>query len=260
MLDEELPNVCNWFQANKLSLNTDKTFCQLYSNSRATIDINSVKLKGARIKQVDTVKYLGVLIDRELKWTDHVIHISSIISRNIGILKRSRHFLTSHHRYLLYNSLILPYLNYCCLLWGMATKTLLNKLLVLQKRAARFVDNQPRLAHSSPIFVKYKMLKLGDIARQQIIVVMHNVITHNYPSSIISLFEIAQPNPRETRAVRHFTEIFSRKSYRTRTIAWLGPRLWNTMLAPNFPHITSVPASKRLIKQITKQLIIREYE
>ena len=259
LLDDEFPKVCNWFQINKLSLNTDKTCFQIYNKSNQEVDVN-VKLRGDHIREVETVKYLGVFIDRNMKWNNHVIHISSIISRNIGILNRSRYFLNTKHRYLLYNSLVLPYLNYCCLLWGNTTKTLLNKLFVLQKKAVRFIDNQPRLAHSTPIFAKYKIIKVSDIARQQIIVVMYNVINQNTPSSISSLFTLAQPNQRETRSVKHFTEIFTRKSYRTTTIAWLGPRLWNTMISPSFPDVHSLPATKSIIKQVTRQLIIQGYE
>ena len=133
LLDEELPKVCSWLQANKLSLNTQKTYCQVYSNFKKNISIN-VTLAGEKINEVETVKYLGVFIDKNMKWNSHITHISKIISRNIGIINHSKYFLSNKHRYLLYNSLILPYLTYCSLLWGNAQKTLLDKLIVLQKK------------------------------------------------------------------------------------------------------------------------------
>ena len=52
------------------------------------------------IRETQTVKYLGLLIDNDLKWNTHINHISNIVSRNIGIVCRSRHFLTEKHRYL----------------------------------------------------------------------------------------------------------------------------------------------------------------
>ena len=181
------------------------------------------------------------------------------MSRNIGIINRSKYFLTNKHRCLLYNALILPYLNYCCLIWGHTCKTHLIKLFNLQKRIIRIIDDQPRLAHTSPIFAKLKLLKLMDISKLQTITVMYNIICQSMPSTIVSLFQPIQNNPRETRLVRHFLETFTTKSYRTRTIAWVGPRIWNAMIAPKFPLIRTEPISKGQMKEVTKQLIMAEY-
>ena len=257
-LDEELPKVCKWLEANKLSLNTDKTYYQLYSNSKTKVSL-SVKLNKTEIREAKTVRYLGVLIDNDLKWKSHIIHTSNIVSRNIGIINRSKYFLPIKHRCLLYNALILPYLNYCCLIWGHSCKTHLVKLFNLQKRIIRILDDQPRLAHTGPIFAKLKLLKLMDIAKLQTVTVMHNIICQSMPSTIMSLFQPIQNNPRESRLVRHFLEPFTTKSYRTRTFAWIGPRIWNAMIAPQFPLIRTHHISKRQIKQVAKQLIIVEY-
>ena len=54
-------------------------------------------------------------------------------------------------------------------------------------------------------------------------------------------------------------DILQNYSVGTHTVEWVGPRIWNTMMAPHFPHIPSVPVSKRLLKQTAKQLIIAEY-
>ena len=259
-LNKELPKVCKWLRANKLSLNTSKTFYQIYNNSKLTVDINVV-LNGVEIDCAETVRYLGVFIDNKLTWESHITHISSIISRNIGIINRSRFFLTLRHRYLLYNALVLPYLNYCCLVWGNATQTHITKLQTLQKKMIRILDNQPRLAHTNPIHSKLKILKVKDIARQQAIVVLYNVITQHAPPNISELFKPIQLSQRSGRVARHFKEIFSRKIYGTRTIAWLGPRLWNSIIAPRFPHLhTVLQSSKSQIKEIAKSHLLSEYQ
>ena len=109
MLDEELPNLCKWLETNRLSLNTDKTYCQLYNNTTQNIILNVV-LKGTSIQFVNQVKYLGMYIDNKLSWKYHVDHLYSILSRNVGILYRSKVFYSQTSMILLYNSLILPYL------------------------------------------------------------------------------------------------------------------------------------------------------
>ena len=65
-MDSELPKVCKWLQANKLALNTDKTYYQLYNNSKKEVNI-TVKANKTIIKEAKTLKYLGVLIDSDIK-------------------------------------------------------------------------------------------------------------------------------------------------------------------------------------------------
>ena len=91
-------------------------------------------MNGTIFRETQTVKYLGTLIDNVFKWNTHINHISNIASRNIGIISRSRHFLTEKHRYLLYSALILPYLNYWCCLWGNSSKTSLTRIYNFQKK------------------------------------------------------------------------------------------------------------------------------
>ena len=81
-----------------------------------------VKIKRVGIKHSETVRYLGVLIDKDMRWNSQIIHFTHVISRNIGIICRSKYFVPKKHRLLLYNSLVLPYFNNCCLLWGYSTK------------------------------------------------------------------------------------------------------------------------------------------
>lgn len=257
-IDRELPRICNWFHANKLSLNASKTFCQLYSKSSNNISIK-VKLDCTQVKFVESVKYLGIHIDTDMKWKTHIEGISNILSRNIGIVKKSSYYLDKKHLLLLYNALCLPYINYCCLIWGHSAPTILNRLFLLQKRVVRVIDGQHRLAHTNPIFAKLKILKVKDIAVQQSIIFIHKVMMRKVPENICSLFTVHQTPPRAMRNIKHFEEPFTRKLYGTRTISWLGPRLWNTLITPVFPEINNIPESKLTVKRTIKEKILVTY-
>lgn len=88
---------------------------------------------------------------------------------------------------------------------------------------------------------------------------MHNIIFGNVPSAISCSFKTVNRNNTRTRNINHFEELFTSKVYGTRTVFWLGPRLWNQIIAPKFPEIDNVPSSKQLIKQITKEHILSTY-
>ena len=85
--------------------------------------------------------------------------VSNKISRSIGVLNRLKRFLPQYTLLLLYNSLVLPHLQYCILCWGFKS----SRLFKLQKRAMRYISNSKYNAHTSPIFKKLKLLKITDI-------------------------------------------------------------------------------------------------
>ena len=92
------------------------------------------------------------------------------------------------------------------------------------------------------------------------LLVMHNVITENAPSAITSLFKLEECTGRPSRIPRHFYEPFTTKMYCTSAITWIGPRLWNTIIAPRFPQLNSVPSSKRQIKELIKIHMTNDYQ
>ena len=88
------------------------------------------------LEQKSYVKYLGILIDQNLSWKNHVdsviVSVIAKISKTIGMIAKLRYFIPSTVLANIYNSLILPYITYGLLIWGNASNAHLNKILVLQ--------------------------------------------------------------------------------------------------------------------------------
>ena len=105
------------------------------------------------------VKYLGILIDNNLSWKNHIDHIVIKISRAIG-LSKLRHFVRKHTLINIYRSLIAPYLSYGLIVWGQACKSYLDKLLKLQKRVLRFIYFSDHNQHAIPLFSDAGILPL----------------------------------------------------------------------------------------------------
>jgi len=86
-----------------------------------------------------------------------------IVSKSIGIIFRSSFYLSTPSLRMLYNAMILPYLNYCNLVWGSTYKANLQRIIILQKRVIRMVNKSYYNAHTEPIFKKLNLLKFLDI-------------------------------------------------------------------------------------------------
>ena len=64
------------------------------------------------IQQVDDTKFLGVIIDDNLNWSNHISYINSKIAKGIDIICRARKFFSKSALINLYCAFIFPYLIY----------------------------------------------------------------------------------------------------------------------------------------------------
>ena len=87
IINTELDKVYDWLCANKLSLNFDKTnFVIFHPPQKKLIHTFRIELKDNVIKQELYVKYLGIIIDSNLSWKQHVHELCKKLSRGVGVL------------------------------------------------------------------------------------------------------------------------------------------------------------------------------
>ena len=112
--------IIKWLSVNKLSLNVKKTKMMIFHNRQKNIKdiIPSLKINGTEIEIVQQFNFLGIILDQHMSWKPHINKVASKIGRTIGTLKRMKRFLPQSILKMLYNSLILPHLNYGILAWG----------------------------------------------------------------------------------------------------------------------------------------------
>ena len=69
MLNKDIKNLTNWLNANRISLNFDKTEMILFKPIKKPLDCQlKLKLNGKRLYQTSSVKYLGIKIDQHVNW------------------------------------------------------------------------------------------------------------------------------------------------------------------------------------------------
>ena len=143
-LNQDLLNINNWLIANKLTLNMTKTEFMLIG-SRQKLNSLSVlpdlEINGTQLNRVDFTKSLGVLIDENLTWSNHINAISKKISSGIGSIKRISHCVPPATLHNIYHGLVQSHFDYCNVVWGNCAKTLSDKLRRLQNRAVRILTN-----------------------------------------------------------------------------------------------------------------------
>ena len=157
----ELGKLHSWFQVNKLSQHIAKTNFMIYGNKQCEYN-HVVSINGMNIKRVYVTKCIGVHIDSHLNWCEHIYHIKSKISKNVSIMRRVKHLLIKSALYSLYSTLAMPYLNYCCDIWGNTYKSRIQPLHIIQKRAIRICQKADYRSHSRQLFYQLKTLNIHD--------------------------------------------------------------------------------------------------
>ena len=90
--------VSNWLQANKLTLNFKKSNYMIFRPYQKLLSYlpifkvyDPILNKSQILEMKNFVKYLGILIDFDLSWKNHIDLICQKISKTLGILARLRH-------------------------------------------------------------------------------------------------------------------------------------------------------------------------
>ena len=116
-----------------------------------------------------------VHIDSHLNWCEQINHIKSKISTNVSIMRIVKHLLINSALYSLYSTLIMPYLNYCCEIWGNTYKGRIQHLHIIQKRAIRICQKADYSSHSRILFYQLETLNIHDMVNFTSMVFMYKV-------------------------------------------------------------------------------------
>src|SRR5690606_28238879 len=164
-----MEKIHKWLCLNKLSLNINKTKFICYSwisssgHNASQIVLHFPKCTQQdctcpTLENVNTYKYLGVIIDHKMSWKPHVDYLLGKLRFCLLIMARLRKVCGLRVLRLIYFSFFQSYMQYCPVVYGNAFQTTLQPLLILQKKCVKLMTNAPFLASSFPIFQSLKLL------------------------------------------------------------------------------------------------------
>ena len=164
IMNTEVKKIVRWLHVNKLSLNVTKTHFIIFRGRRKRLILeDNLYINDVEIDMVNKTKFLGVIIDKNITFSDHIQYIKGKIARGIGILCKVKRFVSKKTLITLYYSFIYPYFNYCVNVWGNTYQYILLPLFKLQKRAVRLITGAKRFDESKPLFAELRILPLANI-------------------------------------------------------------------------------------------------
>jgi hypothetical protein len=205
----ELKKLAQWFKANRMAVNADKTHFMVFHTKGKKVDLNGKQIVYdendpqrpidpslctplTRIhnnhvnKQYRSFKLLGVKLDENLSFQANTEFVITKLSRAIFMINRVKNILPPRALLTLYYTLFHCHLLYCATMLGCASNTNIDKIYKLQKKVIRIITNSNYRAHTEPLFAKLRILKLRDIIKRATLCFMHSIYHAYAPSSLLT--------------------------------------------------------------------------
>ena len=182
LVSHDMKQLNNWLSANKISLNIEKTELVHFKSPRKKLsDEIKIKLTGKRLYPSNSVKYLGVRIDKFLHWYDQVNSIAVKLKRANALLLKIRNYVNMKTLRNIYYPIFDSHLTYFCIVYAQNINTV-NRLIILQKKAIRIIYiNTYQLSHSIPLFSEKNILKFIDKITLENILFVNKSINKQVP-------------------------------------------------------------------------------
>ena len=252
----ELDKAKNWFRANKLSLNVSKTKYMIFRPHKMAFNpaLCILNIGGEKIERIGRdcntkfFKFVGILLDDELKWDKHINYVENKIASSIYALSQTKKLFPTPILKTIYNSLAKPHLEYGLIVWGAAKDEQMAKIHNLQKKAVRNVLNAKYNAHAEPLMGKIDVLNIFDLRDANVVELVFKYLENKLPECMLNLFTPLQ----NTRSKNLRVEKPNYKIYETFPSVKI-PKIWNSW-AGELRSLNSSKAAKKHVKNkcITK--------
>jgi hypothetical protein len=245
-----LKQLFEWFSANKLTVNLSKTcFIIFRSNSKKNPDfLSNLKIDDITINRVKSAKHLGVTLDENLNWHDHISEINSSLVKISNSFKIIQHQIPTKNKILFYNAYILSKIQYGIEVYGTAACSALKKVQTQQNRALKILYSKDFYTPTKLLHKELNILLVEDIYRLSVSKFVYKHQNDLLPSIFDKFFTqnttIYSYNTRQSRGL--YANHPKRKSGEKR-IKYQGTILWNSI--PEQTRYLSIKTFTKKVKQ-----------
>lgn len=186
-LEHDCKKAITWFESNGMEANANK-FQFMLSTSRSSSEICHLNNgKDTIIKSEPFVKVLGVFIDENLTFSDHVSSCCIKAARQLNALARIAKHLDLRSRKIIYSSFIMSNFNFCPMVWHFCGKMNNNKMEKLHERSMRIVHNDFSSSYSE-LLQKGRTTTILAARLKQLVVEVFKAVNGFSPPCVSELF------------------------------------------------------------------------
>ena len=205
-----------------------------------------IQLYGKTLQRVAKFSYLGVVLDENLSWKDHVEYVNSKVSSRLGLLTRTRSCLTLEASKQVYTSLLQPLFDYADVAWGEISEGCCKELHRLQNRAARIILQKNT---SNDTFCALNWLSLASRSKMHKCILVFKYLNNLVPKCLTQyLTGNADLHDHATRSSNDLQPLKSKRNMGKRTFKYAGSIYFNS-LPSCVKSATSVNSFKKMLTE-----------
>ena len=141
-LQNDIDQLVKWEKLWSMEFHPSKCFLLRITNKRKILQ-GEYNIHNHTLKLVDSAKYLGVTISKDLSWKKHIAIITSKATNTRLFLQRNLTFTDSETRLLCYKTYIRPIVEYASAVWNpVGNSTLTSKLESVQRKSLRWIHSK----------------------------------------------------------------------------------------------------------------------
>ena len=247
-----------WINCNYLYLNVRKSelmwFCE---------PITDIRLQNENLKNSDSVKYLGIHLDRNFSFEVHVDNVVKRLSKHVFAISRIRKFVNRSVLLRYYKSFIEPTIRYGLLIYGCTAYSKLLRIYMVQKKLLKLIFFKKPRESVTHLFSESTILSVYDLYILELMKFVLKLINRKLPTRYLnSLYQRDMNSCHTTRSVSSglFKKPRLRKASDKNTLSWRGTVLLNYMIGHGFvvdPICGDENALKNLIDHLKDVLTER---
>ena len=158
---EDVTKISEWMNLNKLTINSDKTTLISFDNGSASnlkIEIDNIAYNPQ-----SACKYLGVIVDCKLTFTQHIEKLKIKLRRHCGVVSKMRYLVPKCVSLKYYNANIKPIIQYGLLVYGGTSFAALNQIHLFQRKIIRMIFFKRKYDIITSTFYDNKILTVHEL-------------------------------------------------------------------------------------------------
>lgn len=170
-----------WCKKNYLCLNLDKTCYMIFKpNNKVNETIVdkslNVTINGHCIERTHVIKFLGLLVDDKLSWSNHIDMLTLKINKLCGWFYKIRDIIPPACRRMVYYAYVHSILMYGIEIYGNAAASRLKPLQIACNRILRILQFLPRETHRDTLYSNYNTMSITNLYKFQVYRLIHKCI------------------------------------------------------------------------------------
>ena len=178
LLKSNLKNIENWCHANRLILNSTKTFQILFKAPNKTVPYPEnyiLDMGNTQLMSKPSTKFLGIFLDDAITFKCHISELCRKLNFSLLLMRCARPYLDVKTMISLYYAFFYPHLIYGIEFYGLASTCYLDQIYLLKKSVLPISLKIPPAVHVFSYFKGFHIMRIKMLFKYRFLIHFHNL-------------------------------------------------------------------------------------